>query len=1287
MIVVLLAACASALELWDAPLNSFSAEVDYYDIGRMGRGKNAGSWYHSYDKKVSIFYYLSMQPWRHFEWTSYESGVWVKRIMNEDRTETESKTPSQWCRKEYTYPIKAFELDIANGYEPTSKAINGETCYLYPAKAPLTSVYISSRIGKGAKVYDYTVCQMNFIGGKSITFRSFNSFDTDFYNTYNSNTTRLCTVGFTDKYVTTDVAVVYGIRSASIPVFIDKYLGDAIKSGSVNGNIKNVHLLYTDKQLVTKSFTSADALKGQVASLIVQNTNLNPAILEARKILMNRIKSGAVERGTILVIVDGKLDATLDISNEFDRNDVTIHAMLYRYAGNTLKLSDAYKMVSVGYHVYDVAKVSDADFKAAFADFTSNLRANLTERCSRKSCNGFCDSKDRCTCPMCCENTCYYTYCNTKTATCEKWPPANPLAKLTCANDCVGTRECVDMVGCVVKEYNKGCEPLAECKVPVCKKDSKGNEVCEQEDNCQQDVKPASDNRCHTYTCDVKSGKCVVELSGAECPAKRNCEEYYCTEDLQCKTQPKECVLSASQSVTDCYVAECNEATGQCETRLNCAKYSQCGGEPNSNVIPKCQCTKEGKCQCDKTATRSDNICDVSNGEYCDYTLDDPKCVKTNCLQDQTKDKCVKHVCNELTGLMEDVEVVCSDPNHEHIAAECTDYFSYECQDNECVVVPIKSPEKDGCMTCTYAEGRVTYTENCEGDGEEWHTAYCERDKTNPADKGECKWRGECEKSPDYIKTACAAKGYEWTLDETTGICIKEKKTTEECTQCSGGVDGEFVSTCNPSEDFEKTLLSTDVDAPEAINEFSFTYGIPKVCDNDNCIPTPDYDRQCQALYEKHFKIAEPCGGYVKYEYSSLFSRPYYVNGYKQKSGFYAEAVEKARCAFGYSKYVNKCGKCVARAPTADELAQNPELKHVVEFEDICTEPRVTDLTTLKCSDNGECVYETNTKCPIVQCVIYNVTAGMEASELASLDESEWEQYCEKKKDMCDDVKAGVRELAPDAAEEDRCAVFECDDSDPNAQQCVARAEDSMCAQPLTVDGTYGCRVRSGKCNPSTYTCEYKDLTLEEDPQHPEDYANQCVSYECKTNTATGGHEWVITLDNRHIDAYHLCDNAGCNPETGEIYHNERECHIDEAFPTLTEEQKPCFYCKCNYVTGNFTLMLFEPSEGKKFKIDSCGNCLVLDSQTDELILESGQEAPVCVFEDKVDNKGAIVGGTVAGIVVGAVVMAMVAVSIGVLQTYQLVSSAMKNAITTTVENPEFVAADTAATNANFTAN
>ncbi|GAB1219864.1 hypothetical protein ENUP19_0046G0005 [Entamoeba nuttalli] len=27
-------------------LNEFSADIDYYDLGIMSRGKNAGSWYH-----------------------------------------------------------------------------------------------------------------------------------------------------------------------------------------------------------------------------------------------------------------------------------------------------------------------------------------------------------------------------------------------------------------------------------------------------------------------------------------------------------------------------------------------------------------------------------------------------------------------------------------------------------------------------------------------------------------------------------------------------------------------------------------------------------------------------------------------------------------------------------------------------------------------------------------------------------------------------------------------------------------------------------------------------------------------------------------------------------------------------------------------------------------------------------------------------------------------------------------------------------------------------------------
>ena len=32
-----------------------------------------------------------------------------------------------------------------------------------------------------------------------------------------------------------------------------------------------------------------------------------------------------------------------------------------------------------------------------------------------------------------------------------------------------------------------------------------------------------------------------------------------------------------------------------------------------------------------------------------------------------------------------------SGPNHEHIHDKYTEYFSCDCQDNECVVVPIKS--------------------------------------------------------------------------------------------------------------------------------------------------------------------------------------------------------------------------------------------------------------------------------------------------------------------------------------------------------------------------------------------------------------------------------------------------------------------------------------------------------------------------------------------------------------------------------------------------------------------
>jgi len=70
------------------------------------------------------------------------------------------------------------------------------------------------------------------------------------------------------------------------------------------------------------------------------------------------------------------------------------------------------------------------------------------------------------------------------------------------------------------------------------------------------------------------------------------------------------------------------------------------------------------------------------------------------------------------------------------------------------------------------------------------------------------------------------------------------------------------------------------------------------------------------------------------------------------------------------------------------------------------------------------------------------------------------------------------------------------------------------------------------------------------------------------------------------------------------------------------------------------------------------------------------------VLNAEVNNAGAIAAATTVAAVVVALVVAMIVVSIGMFQAYRLVSSAMKNAVTTTTANAEYVEAENEATNA-----
>ncbi|EMD43238.1 Gal/galnac lectin heavy subunit, putative [Entamoeba histolytica KU27] len=106
---------------------------------------------------------------------------------------------------------------------------------------------------------------------------------------------------------------------------------------------------------------------------------------------------------------------------------------------------------------------------------------------------------------------------------------------------------------------------------------------------------------------------------------------------------------------------------------------------------------------------------------------------------------------------------------------------------------------------------------------------------------------------------------------------------------------------------------------------------------------------------------------------------------------------------------------------------------------------------------------------------------------------------------------------------------------------------------------------------------------------------------------------------------------------------------------------------------------MYGETDKEYYDLDACGNCRVWNQTDRTQQLNNHTE---CILAGEINNVGAIAAATTVAVVVVAVVVALIVVSIGLFKTYQLVSSAMKNAITTTNENAEYVGADNEATNA-----
>ncbi|ELP83772.1 170 kDa surface lectin precursor, putative [Entamoeba invadens IP1] len=1264
------------LQVFSDRLNEFSGDVDIYDLGTMNRGKNAGLWQHSSENKYDVLYYLAMQPWRHIIWTSFENGVFVTRVINEDHNVKNFNTLNtdsnqDFCQKDYGYPVSKYEIDWNRVPTDSTRLkavdINGKTCYQYPAKSPLVYVALSEKMTAETKTENYDICRFDFIGGKTITFRSFNGLNQDFIVEYNKTAIK-CQKDFTKNNVGTELALIFGISDKAALKSVQSAFND-FKSLSTLSSVTVYYLKgesyqtlkITKEQLTYATLSSIEPSKGKVDTLIVA----------ASRDLEAKVTKKTIKRGAILVLTDDGINREFNAETDFDRKNLTVHVVSLNRQGDamTAKLQT---LLSLGGHFHetsDTNKVAE-QIKEAF----NIIRANLTERCDRNKCNGFCDAKNRCTCPMCCENTCFYSFCNTTSGTCTPWPPVNPKQKVKCPSNCIGDYTCKDLEGCVVSRYNNSCEPKVACMKPTCPNGDKG--TCSIQDNCPQDDVPATDGYCWTYKCDSNSGYCIKHTKGAEkCPTKTSlCQQYKCDANLKCRVENKVCVKTIPYVEMDCYVAKCNEKTGQCENKLSCDTFTSCGGQTSTTSICKCDASTNNKCQCDKVA--GGNYCDSDKNEICDYTHEPPKCVASRCKEDLTSKNCLKATCNETDGTLLWNPITCDQKVIVDDVNKCNNTFGYVCKDNACVVEQIVTDEalQVDCGVCKYdtAQKKVVHISTCTT-----QKSTCGEFQGQCVDK-KCIYPQTAGKDPnDFCQTClsleCGADktAYNYEYNNATGRC---SYTTLKLPQCSVCVNGAYMQYCKDVV-LHKTWTSDD--------GVELQYTLPKDCRSGDCIPR--YPMSCMETeyFGEILKTFGECsdGDYLEasYHYSSKLD-VYKLNyGFPQSPDFIEEADKEAYCVWKFKK--TNCKKCISHQTNSS-----------FEIVDEC--PRQSGGVDYICSDN-ECTIDPDFKCQPQNCVVKNMPEG--------------KTECEDLYNLCDNSTAKLN-----SAREKEFAKYDtvgrtmsCGTTNCISNKCPTLSDDTKC-QSTEEHPDYGCRKAAHICDTEkdVFWCSFTPLNGPEDDDEfflTRDNVklnNKCYNYICE-ETCTGGantfeeyktnteakkctHKWVLDEKNSNVDPKprNLCEDATCNKATGLTEYKDKSCFVAEEFPTLTANQARCFYCQCSYIDGSASLVMFAETETEFYQLDACGNCMVMN-QTDRT--QQLNEKAECILAGEINNTGAIAAATTVAAVVVALVVALVAVSIGVFKTYQLVSSAMKNVVNTANENAQFKAADNEAANTNFT--
>ncbi|KAL7715111.1 Galactose/N-acetyl-D-galactosamine lectin heavy subunit 2 [Entamoeba marina] len=1233
-------------------LNEFSGDVDYYDLGTMDRGKNAGSWHHSLTHNFDIFYYMSMQPWRHFVWTHIGTDeIWYKKTINEDYSVGPSSDKDwvnnekqDFCQNEYGYPIQEFAIDWENAAEEAQNieatTINGITCYVYPAKSPLSTIYLTGKFTESTFNSDSTseVCRMDFIGGRTITFRSFNNVDMTFYSDYEKNTTSQCNIPVIENNIDTHLAIVYAISDRSSLKKIQQNL-QVLSDLSTATSATIYYLTKTsyEKYEVIKNDNGLILSYGVLSIIEIVAGSPETLISAAVSDLTEMINNNEIKRGTLVVLMDKTPNYSFS-AYEYDRLNITAHTLVLNKLKSSLLTKRALSLVSSGYHYHEINDPTTVT--TALNELFEGIRANLTERCDRDTCNGFCDAKNRCTCPMCCENDCYYSYCDVSTATCKPWPKKNPIKKVECPSDCIGEYECVDLVGCVVSSYNDSCNPAASCLSVYCD----DNDSCQFKDNCEQDTTP-TDGYCYSKVCDEETGLCKkdYDVHGNACPSKGVCEEYYCDDDLNCKVRDKTCVKTSPYIEYTCYTAVCNEETGMCENKLACDTYSSCGGSTSGDSICYCNSTSNYQCVCEQTV---DGIyCDSSLDEVCDYTQSTPACVTSACPLDIVIQSCMIRLCNDTTG--DNYWDFYNCTVDESIVDDVCESITYSsCEEEGGCTHYLRNSGIVDCYQCVVNDDNsVTATELCSGTTDI---------ATQKCSNNTCYYEQNTECEEYYQDVLSCSDSYTYTFNSTSGLCTYTLPNSIKfkCQICDSDTDS-YVSYCsNKTLERQVTIGSTE-----------YTYYIPYICTYASCVPNYNFNCKLTDMYTDLLNVCLEDQISVEYHYSSNFDYIRYALSMNQTDAFYEEMVDEAYCVFTVSEttLVN-CSYCV---PTETFYKTNTTCNDEV------------DGIPIICESN-ECVPDPDYQCEPENCVVYgrNETTSLCSPVL---------DRCQQYYDSLEAARANITETTL------LCGDVECLENNT----CKIQENTSNCYRQPGVD--YGCTVPYYETDDvefcivddGSYVCNVKTLTLEDEEDEWLDgiyVDNACYEYSCveqETVDENGNvnitHYWElvsqITYSRRHY-----CEVASCDPETAEAVYTDVTCTIEEDFPGLTENYRKCFYCECSVLTGNLVLQMYDDNDEEIYVVDYCGYCKIYNaSNPDQQI----NDTPYCDLGDVIIVDGLAASATIAA-VGSSFLIALIVLAIGTISTYKLVKSARKNIVNRVENNAAFEPADTNVNNENY---